>query len=637
MTNEERQNQIDLIFLAALEIPSDRRRAFLQEHFDHVESDILREVEELLSMDEGATADYLTANPHLKLGKIMDSTHASISQSIGQTIDKYHLLQKLGEGGMGVVYMAEQREPVKRQVAVKVIKPGMDSKSVVARFEAERQALALMEHPNIAKVLDAGMTESGLPYFVMELVKGVPITTYCDENKLTVDERLALFESVCQAVHHAHQKGVIHRDLKPSNILVADYDDIPATKVIDFGLAKALQQSLTEKTLFTQFGQIVGTYEYMSPEQAKLNQLDIDTRTDIYSLGILLYELLSGQTPFDSQTLRGKAFDEMLRIIREDDPPKPSLKLTSGPRSTVASASRKTDPQKLQSTISGDLDAIVMKSLSKERSRRYESSSEFAKDIRRYLDGSPVLAQPPSAIYVGRKFLKRHRVIATATALILLSILIGSASTSFFAYRTSVAYENEQNIRRVAERGKYVANIHAVSELLASSASTGVRDVLDDAPEDLRGWEWDYLDGVFAELQSIDAETHNTVIQGLACSSNGDWFATIDFNGQLRVWNAESRSLERTIDLPEIGAVSNSTRLWASPSDRHILLNGAAKYHIVDIDAGKFEEIELPQEFRSSGRRRSYATFSQPHGRQIMFSRSDLSTYFLYDVDGAHG
>ena len=309
---------------------------------------------------------------------------------MGKVIGPYKLLEQIGEGGMGVVYMAEQQVPVRRHVALKIIKPGMDTRQVIARFEAERQALALMDHPNIAKVLDAGTTDSGRPYFVMELVKGVPITQYCDERRLTPRQRLELFITVCQAVQHAHQKGIIHRDLKPTNVLVAEYDDRPVTKIIDFGVAKAVGQQLTERTMFTQFGQVVGTIEYMSPEQAKFNQLDIDTRTDIYSLGVLLYELLTGETPFDRQRLHSAAFDEMLRIIREEEPPKPSTRLSSSESLPSIAAQRQLDPKKLTTLVSGDLDWIVMKSLEKDRTRRYETANDLARDIERYLHGQPV-------------------------------------------------------------------------------------------------------------------------------------------------------------------------------------------------------------------------------------------------------
>jgi serine/threonine protein kinase len=316
----------------------------------------------------------------------------------GTQVGRYKLLQEIGEGGFGVVYMAEQLEPVTRRVAVKIIKPGMDTRAVIARFEAERQALAMMDHPNIARVFDAGTTATGRPYFVMELVRGVRITQFCDEAQLSPRERLELFIPVCQAIQHAHQKGIIHRDIKPSNILVSLYDGRPVPKVIDFGVAKAIQQRLTEKTMFTQFGQVIGTLEYMSPGQAETNQLDIDTRADVYSLGAVLYELLTGTPPFERSRLRSAAFDEMLRIIREEEPPRPSVRLSSSEKLATISAQRKTEPARLSRLVHGELDWIVMKALDKQRSRRYESVSGLAKDIERYLADDPVEARTVSRL-----------------------------------------------------------------------------------------------------------------------------------------------------------------------------------------------------------------------------------------------
>jgi tetratricopeptide (TPR) repeat protein len=337
---------------------------------------------------------------------------------------RYKLVQQIGEGGMGTVWMAQQQEPVKRLVALKVIKPGMDSKQVLARFEAERQALALMDHPHIAKVLDGGATESGRPYFVMELVKGVPITRYCDEHRLTPKQRLELFVPVCQAVQHAHQKGIIHRDLKPSNILVAPYDGRPVPKVIDFGIAKATGQQLTEHTLVTGFGAVVGTLEYMSPEQAKLNQLDIDTRSDIYSLGVLLYELLTGTTPLERKRLKQAAMLEVLRLIREEEPPKPSTRLSSTDELPSVAANRGLEPRKLSGLVRGELDWIVMKALEKDRGRRYETANGFAQDIERFLHDEPVLACPPSAWYRFRKFVRRNKTALAVAGLILFFIAL---------------------------------------------------------------------------------------------------------------------------------------------------------------------------------------------------------------------
>src|SRR4051812_18837413 len=355
-------------------------------------------------------------------------TSAVAGEGPGAQIGPYKLLQPIGEGGMGTVYMAEQTEPVKRLVALKIIKAGMDSRQVLARFGAERQALALMDHPNIARVLDAGATDAGRPYFVMELVKGIPITQFCDERRLSTRERLELAIPVCQAVQHAHQKGVIHRDLKPSNVLVALYDDKPVPKVIDFGVAKAAGPRLTDQTLYTEFGAVVGTLEYMSPEQAQLNQLDIDTRSDIYSLGVLLYELLTGSTPLERKRLTGAAFLEMLRVIREEESPLPSVRLGTTEELPSIAACRHVEPRKLSGLVRGELDWIVMKALEKDRNRRYATANGLAADLRRYLDDEPVQACPPSAGYRFAKFARRNRAaLLTAAAVgVMLSVTIAA-------------------------------------------------------------------------------------------------------------------------------------------------------------------------------------------------------------------
>jgi len=361
---------------------------------------------------------------------------ASIQEEAGSRIGPYKLLQAIGEGGFGTVFMAEQEKPVRRRVALKVIKLGMDTRQVVARFEQERQALAIMDHPHIAKVFDAGATESGRPYFVMELCAGEPITKYCDRNGLSVRERLELFAQVCTAVQHAHQKGLIHRDIKPSNVLVATQDGKPHAKVIDFGIAKATTARLTEKTFFTEHRQLIGTPEYMSPEQAE-GSLDIDTRTDVYALGVLLYEILTGATPFDSRSLRSAAFAEIQRIIREVEPPTPSTRLTQG-RETIAgiAASRRSDPKRLSSLIRGELDWIVMKALEKDRQRRYETATGLGQDILRYLSGDAVVAAPASRVYRVRKFVRRHRGGVAAGSAIAAALLIGIVG---FAWQADVA------------------------------------------------------------------------------------------------------------------------------------------------------------------------------------------------------
>jgi serine/threonine protein kinase len=363
-------------------------------------------------------------------------------EQAGAVIGPYKLLEPIGEGGMGTVWTAQQQEPVKRLVAVKLIKAGMDSKQVIARFEAERQALALMDHANIARVLDGGTSSAGRPYFVMDLVKGVPITRYCDEHRLTPRQRLELFLPVCQAVQHAHQKGIIHRDLKPSNVLVALYDGVPVPKVIDFGVAKAAGQPLTEQTLVTGFGALVGTLEYMSPEQAEFNQLDVDTRSDIYSLGVLLYELLAGSPPFHRQEQQAGVL-EMLRVIREQEPTRPSAKLSTAEGLPTLAANRGTEPAKLTRLVRGELDWIVMKALEKDRNRRYETASGFALDVQRYLADEPVLACPPSTAYRLKKFLRRNKGPVLAVAVVLLTLVGGIVGTAVGLVHAQAAREAE--------------------------------------------------------------------------------------------------------------------------------------------------------------------------------------------------
>jgi non-specific serine/threonine protein kinase/serine/threonine-protein kinase len=386
------------------------------------------------------------------------SAEEPISERPGSVIGPYRLLEQIGEGGFGIVFMAEQQEPIRRKVALKVLKPGMDTRQVIARFEAERQALALMDHPNIARVLDAGQTSSGRPYFVMDLVKGVPITEFCDHSQLTPRERLELFVPVCQAIQHAHQKGIIHRDIKPSNVLVTLHDGEPLVKVIDFGIAKALGQQLTDKSLFTGFAQMIGTPLYMSPEQAALSNVDVDTRSDIYSLGVLLYELLTGTTPFDKERLQEAGYDEFRRIVREEEPPSLSTRMcTLGQRATTVSTQRKSDPRRLSQLFRGELDWIVMKALEKDRNRRFETASAFAADVQRYLHDEPVQACPPSAAYRLRKFLRRNQGPVLAAGLVLLALVGGIIGTSLGlvqAWRAEAIARSEAEQKEIARAGE---------------------------------------------------------------------------------------------------------------------------------------------------------------------------------------
>ena len=422
-----------VVFMAALEKESPELRNQYLDQACANDSELRREVIELLASLKQADS-FLENKPGAGLEQT--AMHSTLLISAGEAIGPYKLLEEIGEGGMGSVWVAQQSEPIKRKVAIKLIKAGMDSKAVLARFGAERQALAMMDHPNIARVLDGGMTEQGRPYFAMEYVKGVPLTEYCDQAKLSVKERLELFLPICNAVQHAHQKGIIHRDLKPSNVLVCLYDGKPVPKVIDFGLAKAIHQSLTEQSLYTAHGMMLGTPLYMSPEQAEHNNLDIDTRTDVYSLGVILYELLTGTTPLEKAQFKQAAAAEMLRLIREVEPPKPSTRLSGSASLPSVAAQRSIDPRHLTRSITGDLDWVVMKALEKERSRRYETANGLGMDILRHLSGEAVVAAPPSSAYRFKKFIRRNRVMVTAGSAVAAALLIGVVA---FAWQANVA------------------------------------------------------------------------------------------------------------------------------------------------------------------------------------------------------
>ncbi|HKB04741.1 MAG TPA: protein kinase [Gemmataceae bacterium] len=411
---------LDTIFSAAIELPSPADRAAYIAVACGDDAALRVRVEELVAAY--FLAGRFLDDPALDLTATLEQAPAECP---GTMIGPYRLMEEIGEGGMGVVFVAEQHHPVRRKVALKLIKPGMDTREVSARFEAERQALALMDHPHIAKVLDAGVTDRGRPFFVMELVRGIPVTDYCDRAHMGIRDRLHLFIQVCQAVQHAHQKGIIHRDLKPSNVLVTEHDGTPVAKVIDFGVAKAVGQSLTDKTVYTRHMQLVGSPLYMSPEQAGLSGLDVDTRADIYALGVLLYELLTGTTPFDKERFRTAGYDEVRQIIRDEEPPRPSTRLsTLGPTAVTVSANRQSEPRKLTALVRGELDWLVMKALEKDRNRRYESAAAFAADVQRYLNDEPVLACPPSAWYRLRKFSRRNKRALVSAALLVGMLLV---------------------------------------------------------------------------------------------------------------------------------------------------------------------------------------------------------------------
>ena len=577
----------ETLFAAAIEIQDDsQRREFLDRECEG-NSQLREQVEELLAY-HGSSNPLDRAVPSMPTAAYLNT--GTLAKS-GTRIGPYKLMEQIGEGGFGLVFVAEQMGPVRRKVALKIIKPGMDSQQVIARFEAERQALAMMDHVNIAKVFDAGTTEEGRPYFVMELVHGTPITTFCDEMKLTPRERLELFVPVCQAIHHAHQKGIIHRDIKPSNILVTMYDDRPVPKVIDFGIAKAIEQRLTEKTIYTQYGTMVGTFEYVSPEQAEMNAFGVDTRSDVYSLGVLLYELITGTTPLDRSQLRVAAYGEIIRLIKEQEPVRPSIQLSRSETLGRVAATRKTEPAKLFSQVEGELDWIVMKCLEKDRTRRYDGAAVLARDIQNYLGGEAVSACPPTFGYRVSKAYRKNRAAILTTAAIGAALLFATVSSLAFGIQSQRSEEKAKEQQRIAaanadkaqrnaeaarkseeqaqtslnelKQSEYALKIQGAYAALREGNIGTWKALANSTSPDLRGWEWGFVTNHYqGPLLSLFGRVgkYNFV----TFSPDGRTFAATNYQNSTALYDAvDGRQIKRWPSLRYERFVSyDSTGKW---------------------------------------------------------------------------
>ena len=559
------QNREEALFQAAAQLSGAERAAFLNGACLG-DAALRRRLDALLVAHDGPDELSPSTRPGAKATMKLDITEAP-DEAVGQTLGNYKLLQKIGEGGCGAVYMAEQQHPVRRRVALKVIKLGMDTKNVIARFEAERQALALMDHPNIAKVLDAGATDVGRPFFVMELVRGIKITDYCDQNNLNTHQRLQLFIQICQAIQHAHQKGIIHRDIKPSNILVTLHDGVPVPKVIDFGIAKATtDQRLTDKTLFTAYEQFIGTPAYMSPEQAEMSGLDIDTRSDIYSLGVLLYELLTGRTPFDAKELMNSGIDAMRKTIREKEPQRPSTKLhtLAGADLTTTARHHGVEASRLVSLLRGDLDWIVMKCLEKDRTRRYETANGIAADLKRHLNNEAIVARPPSAAYRFQKSFRRNKLAFAAAGAVAAALLLGIIGSTSQAIRATharreaeVAQANEARLRQQAEANEQTAktesarNAQTADFLIQMLDSGGKLGALGRDTALLR----EMMDQAEARMSKDLAD--NPVVEARLRGSLGWTYYT------LGEYSRSEDSFRRCVELCRKGWENNSTNLEA--------------------------------------------------------------------------
>ena len=558
------QSREETIFEAARQLGDPQAEAAYLGRACGPDHELRRRVEKLLRAGRKAKDFFQKHNPAAALSGNPDVPDEVVSEGAGSVIGRYKLLEKIGEGGMGVVYMAAQEEPVRRRVALKIIKLGMDTKQVVARFEAERQALALMDHPNIAKVLDGGATGTGRPYFVMELVHGVPITEFCDQNRLPAEERVKLFLPVCQAIQSAHQKGIIHRDLKPTNILVTlNPDGSGMPLVIDFGVAKATNRKLTEKTLFTNYAAMIGTPAYMSPEQAEMTRLDADTRSDIYGLGVLLYELLTGTTPFTEHRLRSAGYHEMQRIILEEEPERPSTRLSTlrGEQRSAVARNRGGSELTLGRAFPGDLDCIVMKCLEKDRARRYETANGLAANLKRHLNNEPVVARPPSTAYRLRKAIRRNQLAFMAGAVAAAALLVGTGISTWQAIVANSARNAEKQQRRAAQAAQKEAErsqqaekstrLEAEHELYAAKMNLAqqawddnnvgrLRQMLEDTQDSpYRGFEWYYWQSQ-THLALKTLRGHSGEVESVAYSADGQRILTGSWDKTAKVWDAAS-------------------------------------------------------------------------------------------------
>ncbi|UCE47376.1 MAG: protein kinase, partial [Phycisphaerales bacterium] len=634
----------ETIYHEAVSKPPEERKAYLEVACGG-DAELLARIEALLEARE--VKDSFLEAPGVGQGATLGS-YPSIDGP-GTKIGRYELLEMIGEGGMGMVYLAQQKEPVKRKVALKIVKLGMDTKQVVARFEAERQALAVLDHPNIAHVFDAGTTETGRPYFVMEYVKGTSITKYCDENKFSIENRLRLFEQVCEGIHHAHQKGIIHRDLKPSNILVSVHGDRAAPKIIDFGIAKAVTQPLTEKTFVTFQGQLLGTPEYMSPEQVDLATQDIDTRSDIYSLGVVLYELLTGAPPFDAEKLREGGIDQILQVIREEEPSTPSARLTSlGDEAKAVAERRKTQIITLARRLHRELEWIPMKAMRKDRMRRYRSASELADDIRNYLTGTPLIAGPESTVYRARKFVRKHAGSVATAALLLVVIILGLVASILLGCRAEQAREQEAVARVEAERARdkeaalraeveqalaraeeaekatrekseqlrrtlYVNSIQLADAKYREANIGRVRELLDACPEDLRGWEWYRLRHISDQSRMI-LRGHKKLAKSVAFSPDGKRIISGNWDSTINVWDAETGDELRTL----LGHKKCVESVAFSPDGRRIV-SGSDDKTIKIWDTATGAELMT---LRAHGRSINSVAFS-PDGKRIVSGSED--------------